>query len=71
MSELKPLPCPQKHCWCDRITVWKARGGRGLRRVRYFAECDNCHYCGPSKRFKRSAIKAWNRRVGEGEKDGV
>lgn len=79
--ELKP--CPNIWCECDRVTVWKAKGGKNLRRVRYFVECDNCHQEGPAKRFRWSAIRAWNhpwkgrwiwqkmpcRRVGEGEKE--
>lgn len=52
MKKRKFKPCP--HCRCGKVVENRAVGG-------WFVECTACHWCGPTKRFRRSARKAWNR----------
>ena len=35
----------------------------------FFVGCDGCAVCGPSGDTPMDAVEAWNRRVGEGEKE--
>lgn len=32
----------------------------------WWVECMNCHWCGPTKLFRRRAEKAWNKMVRRG-----
>lgn len=64
MTDLKP--CPFCHCQNQlkkahiisrRLPFW------------WFIECDNCHCCGETKLFLRRAVKAWNRRADNKQKN--
>ena len=49
--------CP--HCRCSQIEEIKIiLGARG-----WFIECKACHWCGPTKRTRRGARKAWNKQA--------
>ena len=44
-------------CGCNNIRIWHAVIGDG----KYHLECEFCHNCGPRKRTKHGACRAWNR----------
>ena len=57
---MKLKPCP--NCGSSRVYIWHictARLPWG-----HYAECEDCHWCGKTKLFRRRAIRAWNK---EGE----
>lgn len=63
-TKLKPCPfCGSDRLWTivihplAQIRWWNRFFGK------FYIECRICHYCGETKRGKRRAIKAWNRRA--------
>ena len=53
MKKRKFKPCP--HCRCAKVEENKILFGG------WFVECKACHWCGPSRRFRFLARKAWNK----------
>jgi len=55
-KKIRPMICP--NCTSGRVTVWKNAYPRSMK---YFVECDKCHWCGKTKLLKFRAIRAWNK----------
>ena len=54
---MKPKPCP--NCGSSRVYIWHICTAR--LPWWHYAECEDCHWCGKTKLFRRRAIKAWNK----------
>lgn len=55
---MKLKPCPD--CGCTNRIV-KVRIMFPDRPRKWYIMCDNCHWCGRTKLFLRSAERAWNK----------
>lgn len=62
------MPDTLKPCKCGCYKLWTTQFN--VLFGKYMVECPACG-CTTQKHFTyRGAVKEWNRRVGEGEKDG-
>lgn len=59
--ELKPCP------FCGSTDIWNLEAGRNTDM--WFVQCQDCCATFPHFDSEEEAAEAWNRRVGEGEKN--